>query len=115
MAKSNRCWFWSSNGKYTIYVQVDDVTDDLDQVVFKWHLDQKATASLRSTGDILTDCHLLSVDQQGCSVEIAGHVINFKWQEPTQERPGLIYEGYDRKILATTWAERRWATSPEAP
>jgi hypothetical protein len=107
MAKSNRCWLWRTGVKTTLYVQVADDTDDIEQVVFKWTGNQTPIASLRSTKEVLTDCHLMSFDDKGCLVDIGGTNIQFEWEMPTQERDGLIAEGSPPEHKTTTWAQRR--------
>lgn len=107
MARSNKCWLWKTTSLITLYVQVADGTDDLDQVVFKWRNAEPASAYLRSTGELLTDCELILLDQQSCSVNISGEQIDFKWEEPTQDRPGLIAMGVPVTQKSTTWADRK--------
>lgn len=110
MARSNRCWLWKSTSVLTLYVQVADDTDDLDQVVFKWKPNEKATAYLRSTGEELLDCKLISFNGQSCSVQVADQRIDFRWEEPTQERPGLIASGVPMNQNPTTWADRKYTS-----
>lgn len=107
MALTNHAWLWNTNDKSTLYVQVADGTLDNDQVVFKWTgICESPTAHLRSSGDVLTDCFVLDLNQNGCHVQIGDYDIHFIWQEPTRSKPGLILEGVTFEQKATTWAQR---------
>jgi hypothetical protein len=110
MAYTDRAWLWTSGDSNTLYVQVNDQTDDQDQVVFKWRNGQAVQAQLRSSREILTDCQLVSVDKTGCVVDIANRRIEFHWEEPSYERPGLIAEGIAGARKPTTWAEKKRQT-----
>lgn len=107
MAYTDRAWLWTSGDSNTLYVQVNDQTDDQDQVVFKWRNAQPVTAILRSTRDVLTDCQLVSADRAGCQVIIGDRQIDFHWEDPSYERPGLVAEGVTGAQKAITWAQRR--------
>lgn len=106
MAYTDHAWLWVSGESNTLYIQIDDETDDVDQVVFTWRNGCQVQAKLRSSREVLTDCELLSIDKTGCIVDIGGRHINFHWEEPSYERPGLIAEGVT-EVKSTTWAQRR--------
>jgi hypothetical protein len=106
MAYTDRAWLWASGDSNTLYVQVNDQTDDQDQVVFKWRNGQAVQAQLRSSKEILTDCQLVSLDKEGCVVDIGGRHIDFHWEEPSYERPGLVVEGITGPRKTVTWAQR---------
>jgi len=107
MAYTDRAWLWASGDSNTLYVQINDQTDDLDQVVFKWRNGEPIQALLRSSKEILSDCQVLSFDKAGCIVDIGGRHIDFRWEDPSYERPGLIAEGFTGPKQVTTWAQRR--------
>lgn len=100
---ATRSYLWQTGIKYTLYVQVDGVDD---QVVFKWSGTETPIARLRSTYQELDDCQLVSFDSTGCQVMLGNESYSFIWAESTQERPGLIAEGIIKQN-GTSWGQLR--------